>query len=98
MQTDEGLNYLAIREDFWGQMRPMYTKKPGLNFNNKVGRLLLVLRFITCSKSVHICQMVTQYEIEEKERQESNRRIQMDAAEGALMKNIRTIEHGKSII
>lgn len=32
----EALNYLSIREDFWRQMNPMYTKKEGLNYNNKV--------------------------------------------------------------
>ena len=38
--------------------------------------------------------MVIQYEQQEMERQEQCRRIRMDAAEGAVLKNIALIEHG----
>ena len=37
--------------------------------------------------------MVIQYEEAERERREQCRRIKMDAAEGAVMKNIALIEH-----
>lgn len=32
----EALNYLKIREAFWKQQNPMYSRKYGLNFNNNV--------------------------------------------------------------
>jgi hypothetical protein len=38
--------------------------------------------------------MVGQYEEQERDRQEQCRRIKMDAAEGAVLKNISLIEHG----
>jgi len=41
--------------------------------------------------------MVMQYEAAERERQEQCRRIKMDAAEGAVLKNISLIEHSLKI-
>jgi len=41
--------------------------------------------------------MVSQYEEQERERQEQCRRIKMDAAEGAVLKNISLIEHALAI-
>jgi hypothetical protein len=38
--------------------------------------------------------MVIQYEKQEHERMEASRRIKMDAAQGAVLKNISQIEHG----
>ncbi|CAG7641536.1 unnamed protein product [Allacma fusca] len=41
--------------------------------------------------------MVIQYEEQERERREASRRIKVDAAEGAVLKNISLIEHALSI-
>lgn len=38
--------------------------------------------------------MVLQYEKQEQERMEASRKIKMDAAQGAVLKNISQIEHG----
>ena len=41
--------------------------------------------------------MVIQYEEQEREKQEASRKIKVDAAEGAVLKNISLIQHGAHI-
>lgn len=74
--ANEALKYLEIRQDFWRQQNPMYSRKIGLNFNN---------------------DMVRRYERQEKEKLEASTRIKMDAAQGAVLKNLAHIEHALQI-
>lgn len=39
--------------------------------------------------------MVLQYEAQEQEKMEASRKIKMDAAQGAVLKNMAQINHGK---
>jgi len=105
---NEALNYLKIREWFWKQQNPMYSRKHGLNFNNDVretskkkrisSQNLLMCNFIWRSIPFVFSsfQVVRHYEQVEHDRQEACRRIKMDAAEGAVLKNLSLIEHGEN--